>query len=204
MEERRNQYFCGSQYVTLESVHKDWKQDVSSPKIGMWQGDITKLEVDAIVNAANSGLKAGGRVCGAIHRAAGSQLQKECDSIGGCPVGDSRITAGYKLPAKLCCIFLLHYLDVIHTVGPQDKNSEHLKSCYRKSMELLIAKGLRSIAFPCISTGIYGYPSDKAAEVALQTIRSFIQDNSESVDSVIFCVFLDKDMQYYSELLSKK
>ncbi|XP_040572801.1 macro domain-containing protein PG1779 isoform X2 [Lepeophtheirus salmonis] len=194
MEDRRNNYFCGPDFVGLEDVRKDWTSDVSDDKIGMWQGDITKLEIDAIVNAANSGLRAGGGVCGAIHRAAGLDLQKECNSLNGCPPGESKITSGYKLPAKY----------VIHTVGPQDQDPDILRSAYRNSMELLMSKGLRSIAFPCIGTGIYGFPSDKAAGIALETVRSVLKINSDKFDAVIFCVFLNKDKDMYKELLSKK
>ncbi|XP_040572800.1 macro domain-containing protein PG1779 isoform X1 [Lepeophtheirus salmonis] len=220
MEDRRNNYFCGPDFVGLEDVRKDWTSDVSDDKIGMWQGDITKLEIDAIVNAANSGLRAGGGVCGAIHRAAGLDLQKECNSLNGCPPGESKITSGYKLPAKceyklyISFLYLLFqfsyyipinlFTDVIHTVGPQDQDPDILRSAYRNSMELLMSKGLRSIAFPCIGTGIYGFPSDKAAGIALETVRSVLKINSDKFDAVIFCVFLNKDKDMYKELLSKK
>ncbi|TKW65645.1 MAG: O-acetyl-ADP-ribose deacetylase [Paracoccus denitrificans] len=134
--------------------------------IAVWQGDITTLDVDAIVNAANSSLLGGGGVDGAIHRAAGPGLLAECRTLGGCPTGEARITGGHDLPAR----------HVIHTVGPVWKGGDKgedaaLTSAYRSSLDLAHAHGLRSVAFPAISTGIYGFPAERAARIAVQTIR---------------------------------
>lgn len=162
-----------------------------SNKVALWKGDITKLNIDAIVNAANSSLLGGGGVDGAIHRAAGSQLKEECRKLNGCEVGEAKITKGYNLPAK----------HVIHTVGPQGEKPDKLKSCYNASLNLLLEKHLRSVAFPCISTGVYGYPQEPAAHVALKTVRQFLEKNKNNVDQVIFCLFLAEDVAIYESLL---
>jgi len=162
-------------------------------KVSLWEGDITKLEIDAIVNAANSGLRGGGGVDGAIHRAAGEYLQQECASLNGCPVGGAKITGGYMLPAKY----------IIHTVGPQGEIPEKLRECYQNSLTAAKQNAVRTIAFPCISTGIYGYPQKSAASVALSTVKKFLLDNPDSIDRVIFCVFLKTDKAIYEELLQK-
>lgn len=161
------------------------------------QGDITKLSVDAIVNAANSSLLGGGGVDGAIHRAAGRELLEECRALRGCKTGDAKITGGYELPAKF----------VIHTVGPvwhggSRGEPELLASCYRRSLELAVERGLTSIAFPAISTGVYGYPIRKAAEIALSTATTFTQSPT-SLQEIIFCCFSASDYEVYAELLSK-
>lgn len=172
----------------VEKVDKDL-----ASKISMWEGDITSLEIDAIVNAANSSLLGGGGVDGAIHKAAGAMLKKECATLGGCKVGEAKITGGYMLPAKY----------VIHTVGPQGEKPEKLKECYENSLAVAKDNNLRTIAFPCISTGIYGYPQRPAAIVALSTVKKFLLDNKDDVDRIIFCLFLKSDKDIYESLLQK-
>lgn len=158
----------------------NWKQ-----RVKVWQGDIVTLEVDAIVNAANSSLLGGGGVDGAIHRAAGPELVQECRMLHGCKTGQAKMTAGYKLRAR----------HVIHTVGPVWQGggageSELLAACYRNSLQLAAESGLESIAFPGISTGIYGYPIDLAAGVASATVAAYLAEHGKPAQ-VIFCTFDD-------------
>lgn len=162
-------------------------------KISVFSGDITTLEIDAIVNAANSSLLGGGGVDGAIHRAAGPLLKKECASLNGCETGQAKITCAYGLPAKY----------VVHTVGPiaqgrvGEAEKRALRSCYKNSLQTASDNGARSVAFPCISTGIYGYPPEQAVHEALAAVRDFLDEHHEKLDRVIFCVFLPTDRDLY-------
>lgn len=161
------------------------------------QADITILDVDAIVNAANSSLLGGGGVDGAIHRAAGPDLVHECRSLGGCKTGEAKITRGYNLSAR----------HVIHTVGPVwSGGSRHegklLASCYRSSLEIAASNHFTSIALPCISTGIYGYPPEDAAEIAVLTVQEFLNDSPIKID-VTFCCFGQRDLNIYQQILAR-
>uniref|UniRef100_A0A8C5XTJ1 Mono-ADP ribosylhydrolase 1 n=1 Tax=Microcebus murinus TaxID=30608 RepID=A0A8C5XTJ1_MICMU len=210
-KQREEHYFC-KDFVRLKKI-PTWKETakvavkVEEPKykkdkqlnekISLFRGDITKLEVDAIVNAANSSLLGGGGVDGCIHRAAGPLLTDECRTLQSCETGKAKITGGYKLPAKY----------VIHTVGPiahgepSASQAAELRGCYQSSLDLLLEHRLRSAAFPCISTGVFGYPNEAAAEVVLVTLREWLEQHKDKVDRLIICVFLEKDENIYRHLL---
>ncbi len=163
--------------------------------IEVWRGDITTLDVDAIVNAANSSLLGGGGVDGAIHRAAGGELIHECRLLGGCKTGEAKITQGYKLPAKF----------IIHTVGPVWNGGvlgedALLASCYQRSLEVAVQHRIRSIAFPAISTGIYGFPPERAARIAVQTVTAFLEKNA-SLERVVLVAFDEPTEGLYRAVL---
>jgi O-acetyl-ADP-ribose deacetylase (regulator of RNase III) len=167
----------------------------SSAKIDIVRGDITKLEVDAIVNAANATLLGGGGVDGAIHRAAGPELLAECRTLGGCRPGEAKATRGYRLPARF----------VIHTVGPVWRGGKHgeaetLANCYRNSLQAAVENGVRTIAFPAISCGAYGYPIEEAARIALKTTREFLA-STDRIDEVIFVLWGDDTYEAYQRIL---
>ncbi|XP_041704788.1 ADP-ribose glycohydrolase MACROD1 isoform X2 [Coregonus clupeaformis] len=169
------------------------RNEALDKKISLFSGDITKLEIDGIVNAANKTLLGGGGVDGAIHRTAGPLLRSECAELRGCETGEAKITGGYGLPAKY----------VIHTVGPiamgevGEEERSRLRDCYHHSLEKATDTKLRTVAFPCISTGIYGYPPEQAVHVALDTVRKYLDEHHEKLDRVIFCVFLPTDKELY-------
>ena len=167
----------------------------SSAKIEIVRGDITKVDVDAVVNAANTTLLGGGGVDGAIHRAAGAELLAECRTLGGCEPGKAKITRGYCLPARF----------VIHTVGPIWRGGKHgepetLADCYRNSLQLAVENGIKTIAFPAISCGAYGYPIQAAAQIALKTTREFLA-STDKIDKVIFVLWSEEIYEAYHRLL---
>ena len=168
---------------------------MTDKRITVQKTDITKLKVDAIVNAANKTLLGGGGVDGAIHNAAGNELLKECKTLDGAETGGAKITKGYKLPAKY----------VIHAVGPFYTNGQRnddalLESAYHKSLSLAVCNNIKTIAFPNISTGIYGFPKKRAAVIAIDTVKNFLKEN-KSIEQVIFVTFDKKNYNIYTEIL---
>lgn len=165
-------------------------------KLEVQQGDITRLQVDAIVNAANRSLLGGGGVDGAIHRAAGPELLAECRTLGGCPTGEARLTQGYRLPARF----------VIHTVGPvyrgRPEDPQLLAGCYRNSLTLAAQKGARAVAFPAISCGVYGYPIEDACRIAVATTLAFLAANGR-IERVIYVLFSEKDHRVYADHIAR-
>jgi len=186
--------------AVLKAVEKPRYKPTASllDRISLFQGDITKLEVDSIVNAANKSLLGGGGVDGAIHAAAGRKLFEECRGLGGAETGESKITKGYNLPSK----------HVIHTVGPVyssrdvENRARLLRSCYKTSLDLAVENSLRHIAFPSVSTGIYGYPIEDATHIALDEVRIFCDSEVGSkLERIIFVVWSDKDRDVYQSLI---
>jgi len=171
----------------------------ASQRIELRQGDITRVECDAIVNAANQSLLGGGGVDGAIHRAAGPELLAECRALGGCPTGSAKITKGYNLPAR----------HVIHAVGPVYRDGQHgeaalLAGCYRGALELAVANNLSTIAFPAISCGVYGYPVSEAAQVALGTVREFLESSAgQPIERVYLVLFDEATYATYERVLNE-
>jgi O-acetyl-ADP-ribose deacetylase (regulator of RNase III) len=164
-------------------------------KLRAIKADITKLQVDVIVNAANSRLLGGGGVDGAIHSAAGPELLEACRALRGCAAGNAKLTKGFLLPAK----------HVVHAVGPvwqggKQNEPELLASCYRRALELATLVDAKTIAFPCISTGVYGYPVNQAARIAVTQVRAYVSEHGE-LEEVVFCCFSDKDLAVYEALL---
>jgi O-acetyl-ADP-ribose deacetylase (regulator of RNase III) len=173
-------------------------RDVEGATVELVQGDITRQDTDAVVNAANSGLRGGGGVDGAIHRAGGPAIMAECRRIGGCPTGEAVITTGGELPAG----------HVIHAVGPiwrggESGEADLLAGAYRSSLRVAVENGLRSVAFPSISTGAYGYPVEQAARVALQTVAGFLRERPGVLELVRFVLFTGDDLRVYGEALEE-
>ncbi|KAH9944847.1 hypothetical protein B0H21DRAFT_440938 [Amylocystis lapponica] len=180
------------------SNHRHQSREDLLDRVSLYQGDITRIEVDSIVNAAKRSLLGGGGVDGAIHDAAGPNLLAECRTLDGCDTGDAKITKGYDLPSK----------HVIHTVGPiyssrnADDKASQLRSCYSKCLDLAAQRSLKHIAFPSISTGVYGYPIEDATHIALDTVRSFLDTpDGDKLDRVIFVVWSDADKHVYENLI---
>jgi len=211
LEERREAYRCGDKFVELSAL-KTWSEsgrdlyeadderdekadDAINAKISLYHGDITRLELDAIVNAANRSMLGGGGIDGAIHRSAGEKLYCECCWLNGAETGECKITKGYNLPAK----------HVLHCVGPVGENREKLEDCYNNALSFVHSHGLKTIAFCGISTGIYGYPLKAAANVALQTVRKWleVEENRNAVDRIVFVTFLERELDVYEHLLAK-
>jgi len=170
--------------------------EIEGSRLEIVQGDITEQETEAVVNAANNRLAPGGGVAGAIHKAAGPELYEECKKLGGCETGDAKITGGYELPAD----------HVIHTVGPvysgADQDERDLRSSYRRSLEIALENDIESVSFPSISTGAFGYPTDKAADIALDEIKRSLEENDD-IDLVRMVLYSDQDYGIYLERAKK-
>ncbi|KFA48779.1 hypothetical protein S40293_01538 [Stachybotrys chartarum IBT 40293] len=166
-------------------------------RIGLIRADITRLDVDALVNAANSRLAGGGGVDGSIHRAAGPELLDACDEHGGCPTGEARLTPGFRLPAR----HVIHAVGPRYGSGPSERAEALLRSCYLNSLRIAEQEKMKSVAFSCISTGIYGYPHAEAARVACDTVRNYLEKEESGLERVVFVTFTPKDVETYDEIL---
>ncbi|MFR2144184.1 MAG: O-acetyl-ADP-ribose deacetylase [Faecalimonas sp.] len=185
--------------MELKAEYRKEQSKLSATELRMIKGDITKQsDVEAIVNAANTSLLGGGGVDGAIHRAAGRQLLEECRKLNGCKTGEAKLTGAYKLPCKY----------IIHTVGPiwrggnQDEE-KFLAECYSNSLQIAVDQGIRSVAFPSISTGVYSFPKEKAAMIAVRTVNDFIEENSGSLDLVEWILFDEETLNIYKDALNQ-
>ncbi|OCF75082.1 LRP16 family protein [Kwoniella mangroviensis CBS 8886] len=191
-----SEWYASNETPQTEDEPKYNHDEGLNRRVSIWRGDITKLQADLIVNAANSSLLGGGGVDGAIHRAAGPELLEECEGLGGAETGETKVTKGYELPSKY----------VAHTVGPiyssraVDKCAQQLKSCYQTSLDLCQSHGGGVIGFSSISTGVYGYPIKDATEIAIETTRKFLEKD-QSVTRVIYVVFSKKDEEVYKSIL---
>jgi len=165
-------------------------------RVSLWQGDITKLQVDGIQNAANSGLRGGGGIDGAIHRAAGPGLLKACKELGGCETGNTKVTTAFDLPSQ----FVLHTVGPVYSSSKKEACQEQLASCYATTLDLAKENGMKSLALCGVSTGVYGFPLRHATEIALKTTREFLEDNEEAFERIVFCNFGQKDVDVYTEL----
>ena len=182
----------GSQYIPPQVEHFNVSDEMNQ-RLRIYNGDITLLEVDAIVNAAGEDCLGGGGVDGAIHEAAGPGLLNECLRLGGCHQGQVKVTSGHNLSCNI----------IIHAVGPDEYNPDILRDTYMAALEAALQNGARSIAFPCISTGIYGFPNDKAAFIVSKSLRNFFQyhPRADDIDGVILCLYTLKDREVYLEAL---
>ena len=200
--EPRSYWSSANDNIEIEEsdvMRREQIQPELNEKIILYKGDITSLEVDAIVNAANESLMGGGGIDGAIHSAAGPMLVEECRPLRGCATGGTKITRGYALPAKF----------VLHTVGPMGRGDQQLRSCYRTCLELVESQGLRTVAFCCVGTGIFGFPLVRATHIALSEVRAWLARladapstgyNLNSIDSVIFCCFKSSELMAYERI----
>ncbi|XP_055940980.1 macro domain-containing protein RSc0334-like [Argiope bruennichi] len=211
LDKKRAIYLCKNSYTTLDDIptwteyskninrkqtSSDYRTDIRlNEKVSIFVGDITTLEIDAIVNSANTALIGShpNRVDGSIHIAAGKSLLEECLTLDGCQTGEAKFTGGYKLPARY----------VIHTAGPNGEHPDLLKKCYYNSLNLAKRKGWKTIAFPCISTGFYLYPREKAAHIALKICREWLEKNPNVMDRIIFCLFRNADVGIYESLMQE-
>mmetsp|Transcript_58079 Transcript_58079/g.104650 ORF Transcript_58079/g.104650 Transcript_58079/m.104650 type:complete len:266 (+) Transcript_58079:64-861(+) len=175
----------------IRQFHRPGSEEVNR-KVALWKGSITNLKIGAVVNAANAQLLPGGGVCGAIHSAAGPMLAQACQEYGpGCEEGQTVLTPGFNLPAEY----------VLHTVGPTDQNPKVLRSAYRTVLDLAVQNNIRSVAFCCVGTGIYGFPGEEATHIALSTVRDWLDRRSQDMDLVVFVMFADDELRRYQRLM---